>query len=379
MRFSLDRRFGSLAVALVAAALAACSGNLGSGSVGGGLPAAPGAPGYQQPGGPGASTTSTSRQKVTEGAVFATPGIQTIPLPTVGGFSLVLNVTSPEPSAAPSPLGSASPQPGKTGPPHASLQKTARVVVVAQAAAPAASPSAAVSPGAPAAGGGPATASAAPAPSPTASGVAKRTAPSPTPSPGKIDTKLVIYPDYEPDAPTPVPTGNVVTYNKRHPIVSGYVSPAMDVSLYGLASARFTIPAEEQIPARGFTIAIFTSAKKHKEQLVAADTAASLDDNVVASALTTPITLKKGTGYDIVLYGDDLPSTPAPVPSSYPTPGNNPFVTPTPAGYPQAPGQPYATYPPPGGATYPPPGATYPPPGATYPPQGPATFTPFPH
>jgi len=371
MRFSLDRRFGSLAVAAVAAALAACSGNLGSGSVGGGLPAAPGAQGYQAPGGPGASTTSTSRQKVTEGAVYATPGIQSIPLPTVGGFSLVLNVTSPPPSAEPSPLASASPQPGKSGLPHPSLQKTARVVVVAQAAAPAASPSAVGSPGAPAAAGSSAPSSAAPAPSATASGVAKRTAPSPTPSPGKIDTKLVIYPDYEPDAPTPVPTGNVVTYTKRHPIVSGYVSPAMDVSLYGLASARFTIPAEEQIPARGFTVAIYTSAKKHKEQLIAADTAATLDNNVVASTLTTPITLKKGTGYDIILYGDDLPSTPAPVPSSYPTPGNNPFVTPTPAGYPQAPGQPYATYPPPG--------ATYPPPGATYPPQGPATFTPFPH
>jgi hypothetical protein len=177
----------------------------------------------------------------------------------------------------------------------------------------------------------------------------------------KIETKLVVYPDYAPDAPTPEPTGNVQTYTKRKAIVRGYISPAIDVALYGLGAARFTIPAGEQTPNRGFTVAIFSASKKHKPQLIASDTSATLESNVVAS-LATPLTLKKGTGYDIVLYGDELPSTPAPVPSGYPTPGNNPFVTPTPPGY----------QPPPG---YPQQGQPYP--GQTYPP-GFATPTPFP-
>ncbi|MBD5632858.1 MAG: hypothetical protein IAI49_00140, partial [Candidatus Eremiobacteraeota bacterium] len=133
----------------------------------------------------------------------------------------------------------------------------------------------------------------------------------------------------------------VQTFTKRKAIVRGYISPAVDISLYGLAAAEFTIPAEEQTPGRGFTVAVFTAGKKHKAQLLASDPEATLTSNVVASSRTTPLTLKKGTGYDIVLYGDELPSTPAPVASAYATPGTNPFVTPTPAGaYPQQPGQP---------------------------------------
>ena len=109
--------------------------------------------------------------------------------------------------------------------------------------------------------------------------------------------------------------------------------PAIDLPIYGLAAARFTIPKDEQTAGRGFTIAIFTSVKKHRE-LIASDPEAKLAENVVSSTLTAPFTLKKGTGYDIMLYGDELAATPGPVPSAYPTPGTNPFVTPMPSGYP---------------------------------------------
>ena len=118
---------------------------------------------------------------------------------------------------------------------------------------------------------------------------------------------------------------------------------------------------------------IFTAAKRHKEHAVAFDASASLANNVVSSSLVTPLTLKKGTGYDIVLYGDDL--EPTPVPKGYPAQGNNPFVTPQPGGRPgypgqQQPGQPYYGPPTP---YYGPPTPYYGPPT----PAGAATYNPY--
>lgn len=349
MRFCFHRRLAALIVAGAACALAACSGNLGSGGVSSGLPGVPGSQGYQQPQGPG-SVAPASRERAVEGAVFVTPDLATIPLPTVDGFSLVLALASPGPSASPSAGASALP----SGAAHGLRTKMSRVTVVAQAVIPSASPTAVAS-ARPSGAPSPA-ASGSPTPGASSSPRAGTRSPSPRPSqsPPKIDTKLVIYPNYAPDAPTPQPSGNVQTYTKRHPIVRGYISPALDVTLYGLGAARFTIPATEQLPGRGYTIAIFTSVKHHKPAMVANDTAATIENNVVSSALATPITLKKGTGYDIVLYGDDLPSTPAPVPSNYATPGQNPFVTPLPSGYPAAPGQPNYPGAPSGFSSYPP-------------------------
>ncbi len=313
-------------------AVSACSGNLGSGGVGG-LPVTPGGTtGYQQPNGPG-SAASTSRERDAEGAVYLTSGMNSLPLPTLDGFALSLSLASPTPTTAPSAVPSATAS--------ASLrQKVSRLVTeVAQVAASseaAASPTASGSP------------SPSPSPSPVASAVTPKPSPTPSPTPKsvthtatpnpnasgpKIDTKLVIYPDSAPDAPTPVPSGNVQQFTKRTAIVRGYLSPAIDLPIYGLAAARFTIPKDEQTAGRGFTIAIFTSVKKHRE-LIASDPEAKLSDNVVTSTLTTPFTLKKGTAYDILLYGDELAPTPAPVQSAYPTPGTNPFVTPMPSGYP---------------------------------------------
>jgi hypothetical protein len=321
--------FSALLGALVA--VTACSGNLGSGGTG--LPVTPGGTtGYQQPAGPGGATSS-SRERDAEGAVYLTSGMNTLPLPTLDGFSLSLSLASPSPTAAPSAAASASAS--------ASLrQKVSRVVTeVAQVAVPseaAASPLAAGSP-TPSPSPSPAASAATPKPSPSPSPTPKSGTHTATPNPNasgpKIDTKLVIYPDSAPDAPTPMPSGNVQQFTKRTAIVRGYLSPAIDLSIYGLAAARFTIPKDEQTAGRGYTIAIFTSVKKHRE-LIASDPDAKLADNVVASTLTTPFTLKRGTAYDILLYGDQLAPTPAPVPSAYPTPGTNPFVTPMPSGYP---------------------------------------------
>jgi hypothetical protein len=314
-------------------AVSACSGNLGSGGVGG-LPVTPGGTtGYQQPAGPG-NAASTSRERDAEGAVYLTSDMRSLPLPTLDGFALSLSLESPAPATAPSVAASATAS--------ASLrQKVSRVVTeVAQVALPSEAPASPLAPGSP-------TPSPSPSPSPVASAATPKPSPTPksgthtaTPNPNasgpKIDTKLVIYPDGAPDAPTPVPSGNVQQFTKRTAIVRGYLSPAIDLPIYGLAAAHFTIPKDEQTAGRGFTIAIFTSVKKHRE-LIASDAEAKLTDNVVASTLTTPFTLKKGTAYDVMLYGDELAATPAPVPSSYPTPGTNPFVTPMPSGYPGAP------------------------------------------
>ena len=349
-------------VLTVAAGLAACSGNMGTGSMGGSLPV-PAANGYQQPQGP--SAASSSRQRIVEGAVYVTSDLAAIPLPDVDGFSLALSL------ATPAPVASASPGPSATPTARSLRQKVSRVVVVAQAAVPSESAVTPIPAGSALPSAGPsASPSAAPSPSPAAkpSASSKATAhpsPSPTASGPKIETKLVAYPDYAPDAPTPVPSGNVQTFAKRKPLVRGYVSPAVDLPLYGLAAARFTIPTAEQLPNRGYTVAIFTSVKKHKQQLVASDSSATLVGSVVASTLATPLTLKKGTGYDIVLYGDEGPSTPAPIASGYATPGTNPFVTPVPTGYP-------------GQTGYPQNGFTTPYPGQTYAPPGYQTPTPYP-
>jgi hypothetical protein len=312
-------------------AVSACSGNLGSGGVGG-LPVTPGGTtGYQQPPGP-SGAASSSRQRDAEGAVYLAAGMNALPLPTVDGFSLTLSLASSAPTAAPSVAASAVASPSLR-------QKVSRVVTEVAQVVPSEAPASAPAAGSP---------TPSPTPSPVASGATPKPSASPSPTPKsathtatpnpnasgpKIDTKLVVFPDSAPDAPTPVPSGNVQQFTKRTAIVRGYVSPAIDLPIYGLAAARFTIPKDEQTSGRGFTIAIFTAVKKHRE-LIASDPDVRLSDNVVASTLTTPFTLKKGTAYDIVLYGDELASTPAPVPSAYPTPGSNPFVTPLPSGYP---------------------------------------------
>jgi hypothetical protein len=127
--------------------------------------------------------------------------------------------------------------------------------------------------------------------------------------------------------------------------------PAKDITLYGLGAVRFTIPSTEQTPQRGFTIAIFQSGKHHHDKLLASDTAPSLSNDTIASSRSdASIVLKKDTGYLLMLYGDEAPSTPAPVQPGYPTPGNNPFPAPSGFGT-QQPGMPVQP-PYPGNPTY---------------------------
>ncbi len=354
-----------MAAFAAAALLAACQGNIGTGS---GLPAAPGqgvAPGQSGAGGAG----SQSRQRVVEGAVYLTPQTGEIPLPTLGDFSITLDLASAPPASSGASTGPASP----SAPASVTSLRTktservpalADVPNAAGSAAPsgeASSPSGAVTTG-PSAGPLP-SAAASPAPSGAASSLPSSAplrgggrgnksgpSPSPTPSGAKIDTKLTVYPEDAPPVPTPAPTGNVQTYLKRVALVRGFVLSRADLTLYGLGAVRFTIPSSELTPNRGFTVAVYDQSKKHHDRLVAWDTNAALSGATIsATASPSSIPLKKGVGYAFLLYGDELaPAAPASG-SSYPPPGNNPFVTPPPAGaapnpYASAPANnPYAT------------------------------------
>jgi hypothetical protein len=147
-----------------------------------------------------------------------------------------------------------------------------------------------------------------------------------------------------------MPTGEVQTFTKRSPIVRGYVRLGTDVPLYGLGAVHFTLPSTELTPKRGFTIALFESGKHNHHRLMDYDTDPVIESGVVHSAMTDPIVLKKGSGYLLMIYGDDEPAAPSTVAPGYPSPGNNPF--PVGSGGPQ-PG--YTQVPYPGqGTPYPP-------------------------
>jgi hypothetical protein len=168
-----------------------------------------------------------------------------------------------------------------------------------------------------------------------------------TPSGPKVTTKLTIYPDDAPIAPTPAPTGNVQTYGKRIALARGWVDSAVDIKLYSLAAAQFTIPASEQTKNRGFTIALFESEKHRRSRVLAWDASATLAGNVVSVMNENdPITLRRNVGYFFVLYGDDMGPVPTPQgsypgannpvlggspgPNGVPSPGAVPSVTPFP-------------------------------------------------
>ncbi len=263
-----------------------CQGNIGTG---GGLP---------QPPGPQITPIAgaQSRTRTTEGAVFLDGDTKSIPLPEVGGFAVAIALASPTPSPSPSP--SASPQSGP------------RLTTAAPPATPSATPSTKPR---------------------SALAANERPKAAATPSGPKIDTKTTIYPEDAPAAPTPQPTGNVQSYAHRTPLVRGWIMPRAPLTLYSLAAVRFTIPAQEQTKARGFTIALFESLKHRKTHLLAWDPAAALADNAVSAAAVAsePIALKKNVGYYFVLYGDDL--GPVPIPSGSFPPANNPLLgSPTP-------------------------------------------------
>jgi hypothetical protein len=297
----MDSFARKLAVGLSLAAMvgiAACSGGVS----GTGLPAPPG-PAISA----SVGAASQSRQRTASGAVYLASDVHEIPLPPLAGFGLTIALASPTPKA---------------------------------------SVSAATNPKAPA---GPPTASPSPSPSPSPA-AKKKAAPSAsaTPAGPKVDTKITIFPEDAPAAPTPAATGNVQSYAERPPVIRGYIMPATDLKLYSLAAASFKLPSDQAPEGREFTIALFESEKHRKWKLLGWTPDATLEDGVVsASDATEPLLLHKKMGYVFVLYGDDLEPTPAPR-GSYPPPGSNPFATPgaatpRPFGAPPTPFNPYAS------------------------------------
>ncbi|MBC5799642.1 MAG: hypothetical protein GIW94_06645 [Candidatus Eremiobacteraeota bacterium] len=329
---SLRSRAPGALLAATCVALAACQGNIGNGGL-----SIPGPPAYNNPQGPGGEGTQ-SRQRVVEGAVFLAADLKEIPLPEADGFTVAVELGSPAPAASSAaPSQAAGRSPSLTSIRRAARSKTASV---APASVPP-SPSSA----APSFGPSPSP-SISPAAAPSARGAKPAGSPAPSPSPPKIATKTIAYPDDAPAAPSPEPSGNVQTYGVRKALVRGYVNSATPLDLYGLGAIRFTIPADEQKDGRGFTIALFESGRHHHQSLIAFDADAKLNGSVVSVSDTQPLVLRKDTGYLLMLYGDELPSTPAPLSSGYPSPGNNPFPAPSVSygpgypGYPQQPGMP---------------------------------------
>ncbi|GAC1312566.1 MAG: hypothetical protein NVSMB21_23230 [Vulcanimicrobiaceae bacterium] len=153
----------------------------------------------------------------------------------------------------------------------------------------------------------------------------------------------MIYPEGAPVAPTPAPTGDVQTYPVRKAIVRGVITPESDVPLYGLAAAKFVVPAAEDVAARGYTVALYSAGRHRRDALVASDTKATSAAHVVAAAAQNGLVLKRGTTYVFVLYGDELAPTAGAVPATYPTPGVNPFATPVATVAPGAYGAPTGT------------------------------------
>ena len=310
----------------LATILAACQGNLGSGS---GL-AIPQQQPYGQPGGPGGAgaPSSQSRQRMLDGAVYLTKDAVEIPLPTLNGYGVTLALGTPTPTPSPTPLATAMPN-ATSSPSVKSRRKKSRAQETHVAiTSPTSSPTPSTIPSPPT--------SSAPvvvvSPSVTAS---EASSASPSPAP-KFVTKTIVFPDDAPPVPTPQASGNVQTFNVRKAIVRGYLQPGAPISLYGLGAVRFMIPKAEQSAGRGYTIAVFTVGRRHHDALVTVDSSPVLEKDIVASTRSIdPVVLKKGTGYLFMLYGDEL-LAPAVAPSGYPAPGQNPFVTPYPSGVPGA-------------------------------------------
>jgi len=335
-----SRGFAGSAFVVAVAALAACQGNIGGGS---GL-SIPQAPGYQQPAGPGGGGSSQSRERLLEGAVYLSSKLTSVPLPQLAGYAVTIALGTPGPIASPTVT--------PAGAKERVLKALGHTAGSRAVASPSPAPSLAASSSPEPTGSGSAV------PSPTGSASASASAspgasalPSPkgshaaSPSPSgsslpRIDTKTTVYPDEAPPPPTPMPTGEVQTFVKRSAIVRGYVQMGTDVPLYGLGAVHFTLPSSELTPKRGFTVALYESGKHNHNRLLNYDTEPLVENDVVYSSQADPIVLKKGSGYLLMIYGDDEPAPAATVAPGFPSPGNNPFPMPSGSvqpGYTQAP------------------------------------------
>jgi len=296
MIIRLRVRLGATAIAV--AALAGCGATSGTGGL-----TIPQAPAYTAPQG-AVNAQATSRQQA-QTSDLALPGASSsLVLPAVAGFGLKLTLAG---AATPSPSPAA---PG--APSSAPAGIVASPVASALAAAP---PS--LAPTAPPGAAASAPAAASPA-----------VAASSTPRPNvTVAAKTVAYPDHVPTAPTPVPEPSQSpgpALPVRTALVRATLRSPARLELAGLAALAFTVPAAESPAGRGFTVAVYRQERKKHETLVASDAAALATTGVVTSALSAPeLELAPGTTYEIYLYGDPLAATPGP--TTYATPGSNPF------------------------------------------------------
>jgi len=265
--------------------------------------------GIQPPaqGQPGGQSQTRSRQEVLERTLPLPTDAKRLELPPVSGFSAQLDLAAATPS--PNPASSALPKPAASA--SASPLPAASALVSLP------------SPGMPRASA---------TPRPTSSSAANGP---------HVDTKITAYPDSSPTLPPPTDASP-----NRTAIVRILIRPSVALPLYGLAALTIGVPPDEATPRRGFSIAVFEQLKHHKERLVTVVTTATATNGVVsATTARDPLTIPAGHGYSFILYGDDLPPTPAPVMSQPPQPMQG---VPAPGGIPPSPP---ASLPP--GSTYP--------------------------
>ncbi|MGZ3517043.1 MAG: hypothetical protein ACXVAM_07685 [Vulcanimicrobiaceae bacterium] len=329
MRFDIR-----IAFAAATLALAACSGNFGSGTSYPGSPGMPpmGGPGSQQqslpmpgtnpPGSPLPGTTQANGQDangdtaVVSLASASSGGLQ---CPTTNGYSCLVRFNAPDQTPAPSPSstskgvkskGKQSPSPSPSPSPAASPVPSG---------SPADLPS--ISPD----GAGPGE-----NPDPMASGAAASPAPSPTPSGPTMTLKVEAQPK---DAPAMVhiPEGSLATV----PLMDVTMTPSDDFVVNGNVVVQFTLP-QEQITNRGFAVQLFevqTHRKKHDYRAVYTFNKSTRQGTILSFAFTPPkLTVPKGSTYMFVLYGDDHPSatsTPASSASPSAAPSASPSASPS--------------------------------------------------
>lgn len=311
-------------------ALAACSGNFGTGTS---YPGSPGMPpvgpnGQQQqslpmPGtnnngspAPGASPFSaqatSGNSAVVPVSTASTTGLQ---CPVLNGYSCLLRFNAPNETPSPSP------SPGAKSAASKGKQK--------QSASPSPSPSPSASPTpSPQPSGSPGD-----MPDPSESGTPGSPSPSPTPSGPTMTLKIEPQPK---DAPTMVhiPTGSLAVV----PLMDVTMTPSDDFLVNGNVIAQFTLP-QAQIAGRGFAVQLFevqTHRKKSDYRAIYTFNKSTREGSTLSFAFTPPkLTVPKGSTYMLVLYGDDHPSaTPTPESSASPSAEPSAAASASPAGSP---------------------------------------------
>ncbi|MDQ2871980.1 MAG: hypothetical protein M3R35_02495 [Candidatus Eremiobacteraeota bacterium] len=278
-------------------ALAACSGNFGTGtSAPGGSIIPPGGPGDNQPlsapnaagtGGPGASAAAVATPPSGNTAQLAlSDAASGLQCPDLNGYTCLLRFNAPD--ATPTPSSSTK---NKTKP--------------TPTPTPAPTPT--------------------PSPSPLPSGALATPSPTPTPAGPTMTLKLAVHPKDAPAMYHP-PAGALGTTA----LMDVMVTPSEKFVLDGNVIAAFTLPKEE-LPKRGFAVQIF-QVQTHKKKSATLNplysyNKSSLDGTTLTFQFKPPkIAVPKNSTYLLVLYGDDHPAA-----ASSAAPSASPSLSPSPA------------------------------------------------